>query len=190
LVLGSLLIPPLTKRLRRRSAGPFGAGVAVLAGCALLITLAHALVTRAAPTSGSRAPSYVGAVLLLTLCMGIGLDLVTIPAQATMQELAPDWIKGRVLALQTVLLNAVTVPAVFGVGLAADHLGGLSAALDVLAVAVLTGGSATLIYARRARVRSPVGSRRAAAQIAGETERAPLAPTADGRVERAGNRRA
>jgi MFS family permease len=190
LILGSLLVPHVIKRLSRRSSAPIVAGVAVVVGCALLITLVHAVFVRVAPALWSRAPAYFAAVLLLTFFIGIGLDLINIPAQTTMQELSPDWIKGRVLALQMMLFNAVTVPAVFGVGLAADYLGGLAPALNVLAVIVLVSGTATILYSRRARRRPLVVSRPLAGRTPGLTEvtRAGLPAPGDG-PNRAARRR-
>jgi hypothetical protein len=149
LVLGSLVLPPIIKRLRRSSV-LVGAGVVILAACTLILTFLHSVATHVGPYQWSRSPLYFVGVLLLTFLMGFGLDLVNIPAQTTMQELSPSWIKGRVLALQNMLFNAVTVPIVLLIGLVADYLQ-LPPAMNLLALIVLAAGFLTIWYGRRPR---------------------------------------
>ena len=47
----------------------------------------------------------------------------TYPLQIAIQEQTPDWIKGRVLALQLVLYNACSIPVILGIGGIADKYG-------------------------------------------------------------------
>jgi hypothetical protein len=149
LVLGSIALPHIIKRVRRSSL-LVGAGVVLLTACTLALTFLHSVATHVRPDEWARSPLYFIGVLSLTFLMGFGLDLVNIPAQTTMQELSPDWIKGRVLALQNMLFNAVTVPIVIGIGLVADKLE-LPPAMNVLAIVVLGAGFLTLWYGRRPR---------------------------------------
>lgn len=152
LVLGSIALPHAIKRVRRRS-WLIAAGVITLSGCALLLTFVRLIAIYFRHGAWWQSWTYIGIVLVLTFLMGLGLDLVNIPAQTTMQGLSPDYIKGRVLALQMMLYNAATVPVVFLVGLAADSLG-LPLAMDIVAVAILTLGWLTLYYAKSQRTES------------------------------------
>lgn len=157
LIIGSIALPHIIKRINHR-ANLVGAGVLVLAGCTVLLTFAHSVATHVRPDTWSRSPFYFVGILLLTFLMGLGLDLINIPAQTTMQELSPDWIKGRVLALQMMLFNAVTVPVVFVIGLTADYFH-LPPAMNALAALVFAGGFASILYGRKARQRPLVVSR-------------------------------
>ena len=156
LVLGSVMLPHVIKRMRR-SARLIGSGIVVLAACTFALTLIHAIATRVRPDTWSRSPVYFIGVLLLTFVMGAGLDLINIPAQTIMQERSPDWIKGRVLALQMMLFNAVTVPFVFLIGLIADYFQ-LPPAMNALAVLVLAAGFVTIWYGHSAARRPLVVS--------------------------------
>jgi hypothetical protein len=151
LVLGSIVLPHMIKRLRHSSL-LVASGVILLVGCTLALTFLHAVARYVRPEGWSQSVLYYIGVLALTFAMGFGLDLINIPAQTTMQERSPDWIKGRVLALQNMLFNAVTVPIVFGIGLVADYLQ-LPPAMNVLAVVVLVAGLLTIWYGRQRRPR-------------------------------------
>jgi hypothetical protein len=78
-------------------------------------------------------------MMLLTFIIGIGLDFINVPAQTTLQDRSPNWIKGRVLAVQGMILNAVTIPFVLVMGRVADGYG-LSPAILVLAGIIAIGG--------------------------------------------------
>ena len=144
LVLGSFVIPHVMKRLRH-TGWLIPTGIITLAICAALITGVHWLAREVHPNTWWLSWPYVSILLLLMFLMGLALDLVNIPAQTLMQEQSPDWIKGRVLALQMMVFNAATVPAVFLVGLAADYYG-LPLAMNVLAVLILVAGLAAVRY--------------------------------------------
>jgi MFS family permease len=149
LVLGSIALPHLVKRVRRPTRLIF-AGLVMLAGSAILVTLIHTVVTHVPQTHGPNSRTYLVVVLALTFLMGFALDLINIPAQTTMQERSPDSLRGRVLALQGMLFNAATVPVVFLIGLLADAYS-LPPAIVALALFVLLAGLATLAYGHRAR---------------------------------------
>jgi MFS family permease len=150
LVLGSIALPHLVKRVRRPTRLIF-AGLVMLAGSAILVTLIHTVVTHVPQMHGPNSRTYLVVVLALTFLMGFALDLINIPAQTTMQERSPDSLRGRVLALQGMLFNAATVPVVFLIGLLADAYS-LPPAIVALALFVLLAGLATLAYGHRARV--------------------------------------
>jgi MFS family permease len=146
LVIGSVLTPEVMRRLRSRTT--IAAGVIILAICAVLLTLARAVTMAIAAHEKVAWWSlwpYLGVAILLTFFVGIALDLINIPAQTVMQERSPDWIKGRVLSVQGMVLNGVTVPFVFLMGIAADTLG-LAAALEIVAVVVVLAGLSS-VYA-------------------------------------------
>jgi MFS family permease len=156
LILGSAVLPQAIRRVRHTSRLVM-AGVVTLSGSALMLTFVHSVATHVRPYTWWLSWTYIGAILLLTFIMGIGLDLINIPAQTVMQERSPDWIKGRVLALQGMLFNAATVPAVFLIGLVADYWG-LPLALNALALSVALIGLLTVLYAmsKRAMVVSTI----------------------------------
>jgi hypothetical protein len=54
---------------------------------------------------------------------GFEIDFINIPAQTAIQENTPEWIKGRVLALQLMLYSAVSIPIILGIGVIADAFG-------------------------------------------------------------------
>ncbi len=149
LVLGSALTPLIVRWLRY--VRTVGIGIVLLALCAVLLTLNQAIVSNLHPVRWWSLPAYLGVALGLIFLVGIALDLVNVPAQTLMQERAPDWIKGRVLALQGMLLNALTVPSVVIIGLLADSLG-LASAMDILAVAIVLFGLSSLQFGIRGRL--------------------------------------
>lgn len=144
LVLGSFVIPHVMKRMRHIN-WMIPTGIIALAACAVLMTGIHWLAQMIHPFSWWLSWAYVGVLLFLMFLMGLSLDLVNIPAQTMMQEQSPDWIKGRVLALQLMIFNAATVPGVFLVGLAADYFG-LPLAMNVLALLILVAGLAAVRF--------------------------------------------
>ncbi|HEU5347907.1 MAG TPA: MFS transporter, partial [Ktedonobacterales bacterium] len=138
LVLGSAVTPNVARRLGYTRT--IALGVVMLAASAALLAGVHAV---ALHLFGAQtfydAPLYLIVMLLLTFAIGIGLDFVNVPAQTMLQEQAPDWIKGRVLAVQAMLLNAVTIPFVLVMGRIADGFS-LSLAILVLAGIIASAG--------------------------------------------------
>jgi MFS family permease len=138
LILGSAFTPIVVRRLRYNLT--IALGVVTLSLCAVLLTIVHAV----APMLFGQeafygAIPYLAIMLLLTFLIGVALDLINVPAQTLMQERSPDWIKGRVLAVQGMLLNGVTVPFVLIMGRVADIIG-LPPAILVLAAIIATAG--------------------------------------------------
>jgi MFS family permease len=158
LVLGSAVIPHLVKLSRRpsRHSVLIGVGVSLLAAASLMLTFVHWAAVLARPHTWYNSLVYWVVILTLTFVIGLGLDLLNIPAQTVLQERSPDWIKGRVLALQMMLFNAATVPVVYLMGLAAD-IWTLPVAMNILAVGVVVAGFGTIIYGARQRRQVAVG---------------------------------
>ncbi|MFI5272856.1 MAG: MFS transporter [Ktedonobacterales bacterium] len=149
LVLGSALTPLVVRYVRYMRT--VGAGVVLLALCAILLTLNQAIAAALHPQAWWSQPLYLVIAVGLIFLVGVALDLVNVPAQTLMQERSPDWIKGRILALQGMLLNALTVPSVIVIGLLADAFG-LAPAMDILAVAIVLFGLISLQFGMRGRL--------------------------------------
>lgn len=148
LIVGSAFTPRITRRFGHGRT--VGAGIIALAACTLAIPLVRFVVSNLYKGDWARWWPYLVIVLVLTLLMGIALDFINVPAQAMMQALSPDWIKGRVLAVQIMLFNAVTIPVVLMLGYIGDRFS-LSRAMVVLAGFVLLTGLSSIASWRHAR---------------------------------------
>jgi MFS family permease len=147
LVVGSAVTPNIVRRLHFTAT--ITIGFIALAVSTVVLTITRTIAVAADPHSWYRSWSYLILAIALTFCIGIALDLVNVPAQTEMQERSPDWIKGRVLAVQGMLLNGITVPFVPLMGIVADRLGILPA-MDILAICIVVTGLSTVVFARRA----------------------------------------
>jgi MFS family permease len=141
LIAGSVLMPRIIERLGLKLSE--GVGVVGVSGCTILLTLCHWFAVRVDPVGWPNNPIYLLVVVVIIFCLGLSLDLINLPAQTAMQQRAPDWIKGRVLALQMMFLNAATIPIILIVGPAADTLG-LAVAMNLIAVGVVTLGMGSI----------------------------------------------
>ena len=155
LVLGSVATPYVVRRLRYT--WTISLGIGMLAGAPALLVLGRLT----APfiygkTAWPTAWPYIAWMLFLTFVIGIGLDFVNVPAQTILQDRSPDWIKGRVFAVQYLMLYALTVVYVPIIGWLADRFG-LSASLLVVALTVAVAGAITIYL--RLRVGGHVGGR-------------------------------
>ncbi|HEV7127920.1 MAG TPA: MFS transporter [Ktedonobacterales bacterium] len=149
LILGSIVVPQAVKRVR--GSHLILAGFLTLAISMLLITFARWVATMVYGAGAfNHALPYLGAILALTFALGVGLDLVNVPSQTVMQQRSPDWIKGRILALQIMISNAFTVPVLIVVGLFADAIG-LSPAITLVALGTLAAGSVSVLIQARYR---------------------------------------
>jgi MFS family permease len=144
LVLGSIITPTIAKRLR--ATWTIGLGIVTLAASASLLVLGRLTAPYLFGAQWWTAWPYLVGMLTLTFLIGIGLDFVNVPAQTILQNRSPDWIKGRVLAVQYLMLYAVTVIYVPIVGWLADRLG-LSTALLSVSLTVAVAGAIS-IYLR------------------------------------------
>jgi len=82
------------------------------------------------------------------LTAGFGLDLINIPANTAMQERTPEWIKGRVLALQLMLYNLCSIPVILFIGAIAD-LFGLDRVLYLMSISIATFGLWSVYFERK-----------------------------------------
>jgi MFS family permease len=143
LVAGSALMPRIVNRVSlpvAEALGVVGVGSAIV-----LLTISRALAGQISP-HWYALPPYVAVVMLLTFSLGLSLDLVTLPAQTVMQRRAQDRMRGRVLALQMVLLNAFQIPVILIIGAVADR-SGLAVAMNLLAIGVITLGLTSVYLA-------------------------------------------
>ncbi len=137
LVAGSAATPAIARRLRYGRT--ITTGVITLAGSIACLVIGYALAPYIFGSEWWQSLPYLVVMLTFTFLIGIGLDLINVPAQTMVQERSPDWVKGRVLAVQIMLLNAIIVVFVPAIGWIADHLG-LTTALLVVAGAVGVAG--------------------------------------------------
>jgi MFS family permease len=146
LVLGSVVMPRVTQRL--------GKSRAILIGCITLmvVTLLLPLLTLLArvlqPHSWNTNPLLFVVIALLMFTAGIALDMVNIPALTSMQEQSPEWIKGRVLALQLTLYNAFSIPIILFLGAFSD-LFGIDRVLYLMSACELAFGLWGVYYERK-----------------------------------------
>jgi MFS family permease len=150
LVIGSVLMPRIITRVGLATA--LRAGVIGLSVCVAMLTLTHWLAHRIDPAHFAKYLPYILIMVSLIFIIGLALDMINLPAQTATQQLSPDWIKGRVLALQMMLLNAASIPVVLIVGPAADFLG-LGRAMALMAATVFALGWGSITWAERARKR-------------------------------------
>jgi MFS family permease len=152
LVLGSVATPNVVRFLRYTWTIALGVGV-LAASTALLVVGRFTAPFIFGADSWWTAWPYIITMLALTFLIGIGIDFINIPAQTIVQERSPDWIKGRVLAVQYLLLYGATVVYVPIIGWLADHIG-LSATLMIVAVTVAGAGGLTVYLRIRTRRRA------------------------------------
>ena len=146
LVIGSVLMPRIMQALGRSRT--IFVGIVTLTVATLLVPSLTILAKFLEPTTWKSNPLLTIAIAALMFIAGISLDFINIPAQTTMQELSPDWIKGRVLSLQLVLYNACSIPIILFVGGLSD-LYGISAVLYLLAAGEIGFGLLGIYYAHR-----------------------------------------
>jgi MFS family permease len=130
LVLGSLLMPYLTRRLGKRRTIALGS-LSTAAGL-ILIPLGRFIWSQFALLALGIL-LFVGAI---TFVIGVALEMVNIPAQTVMQEQAPEEERGRVFSFLSLSNNAGSIPILLFAGVVADTLG-IETVMYVLAAAML-----------------------------------------------------
>jgi MFS family permease len=148
LVLGSAVTPTLVHRVRY--VRTITIGIIALASSIALLTLLRAIALAihppTSPSDGSWVTLwYLALAIFLTFCIGVSLNFISVPTQTIMQARSPDRIKGRVLALQSMMQNGLNVVVLPLIGITADILG-IPVALDLLAVTILTSGLASIYF--------------------------------------------
>ncbi len=146
LVVGSILMPRITRRLGKSRA--ILIGCIILAVAMLLLPLVTILARVLEPHGWNINPLLLFTIALLLFIAGVALDLINIPAQTAMQEQSPDWIKGRVLALQLMFYNLCSIPVILFIGAVAD-LFGLDRVIYLIAISIAAFGAWGVYYERR-----------------------------------------
>ena len=152
LVVGSLLMPRVLRRISKEHA--IFIGSLVLAGTIVLLPLSTLLAHFMEKHGISSKPIYLGAVPLLMFIAGIAIDFINIPAQTAIQESTPEWIKGRVLALQLMLYNAFSIPILLFIGGMADAFG-IDKVIYLVSAFILAFGFWGRFYDHRHRGQGP-----------------------------------
>jgi len=146
LVIGSIFMPRITVRIGRSRA--IFTGTVVLAVAMLLLPVTTLVAKALQPNGWNANPLLLIVIAFFMFCAGFGLDFVNIPAQTAMQEQSPDWIKGRVLALQLMLYNAFAIPIILFIGAFAD-IAGIDKVLYLMCVGSLVFGIWGVYYQRK-----------------------------------------
>jgi len=154
LVVGSVIMPRILQHISKERA--IFIGSIVLAGTIVLLPLSTLLAHYMEKQGLSSKPIYLGAVPLIMFIAGIAIDFINIPAQTAIQESTPEWIKGRVLALQLMLYNAFSIPILLFIGGIADTFG-IDKVIYLLSVTILGFGFWGRFYERRHRGQGPKG---------------------------------
>jgi hypothetical protein len=102
----------------------------------------------------SAKPIYLGAVPIIMFIAGIAMDFINIPAQTAIQEFTPEWIKGRVLALQLMLYNACSIPILLFIGGFADAFG-IDKVIYLVSLIIICFGLWGRFYERKHKGKSP-----------------------------------
>jgi MFS family permease len=146
LVVGSVFMPRIAKRIGKSRA--VFSGTIALTAATLLLPLSTLLARILQPHTWNTNPLLLIAIAFFMFVAGVALDFVNIPAQTAIQEETPDWIKGRVLALQLMLYNACSIPIILFIGVIAD-LFGLDRVLYLMSVCELAFGVWGVYYERK-----------------------------------------
>ncbi len=152
LVVGSILMPRVLQRISKELA--IFTGSLVIAVSIVLLPLSTLLAHYLEKHGISSRPIYLGAVPLIMFIAGIAIDFINIPAQTAIQESTPEWIKGRVLALQLMLYNACSIPILLFIGGIADAFG-IDKVIYLISVVILGFGFWGRYYERRHRDQGP-----------------------------------
>ncbi len=152
LVVGSILMPRVLKRISKELA--VFVGSLVLATTIVLLPLSTLLAHYMDKHGLTSKPIYFVAVPLLMFIAGVTIDFINIPAQTAIQESTPEWIKGRVLALQLVLYNACSIPVLLFIGGIADAFG-IDKVIYLVSIIILGFGFWGRFYERSHRDSGP-----------------------------------
>jgi len=121
LVLGSIFMPRILNQLGKSRA--IFIGSIAFAITVALLPLSTLLANFIQQHGVSSQLIYLGVDPLLMFLAGVAIDFINIPAQTAIQEYTPERLKGRVLALQLMLYNALSIPIILFIGAIADTLG-------------------------------------------------------------------
>ncbi len=146
LVVGSIIMPRITRQLGKSRAIIIGS--VSFAVVIAIIPLSTLLARHLQPIGWNTNPILLVFIAILMFIAGAALDFINIPAQTAIQEHTPEWIKGRVLALQLVLYNFFSIPVILFIGVLADIFG-LDRVIYILAASVLAFCAWGIYYERK-----------------------------------------
>ena len=146
LVLGSVFMPRIIRAMGKSRA--IITGSIALTIVTSLLPISTIVARWLEPNGWNTNPLLLILVALLMFLAGFSLDFINIPAQTAIQEQTPDWIKGRVLALQLMLYNACSIPVILFIGAIADIFG-LDRVLYLMSFCEIAFGIWGLYYERR-----------------------------------------
>ena len=146
LVVGSLFMPRIARRLGKSRA--IFIGSISLAITVTLLPLLSLLTYILGQHGINFKPVQVTLAPFVMFAAGFEIDFINIPAQTAIQENTPEWIKGRVLALQLMLYSAVSIPIILGIGGIADAFG-ISTVIYLVALCMLGFGIWGRYYERK-----------------------------------------
>jgi MFS family permease len=143
LVSGSVVMPHITRHIGKPRAIFIGTIMFTVATVLLPFTVKMARFLQPASWVGN--PLLLVIVALIMFAAGLAIDFINLPALTSVQELTPDWIKGRVLALQLVLYNACAIPIILFIGIFADVFG-MNRVLYLLSIGAIMFGVWGIYY--------------------------------------------
>ncbi len=146
LVVGSIFMPRITHRLGKPRTIFIGS-ISLAITISLLPLLAFVTGLLEKHGVDFRPIQFVIAPIIM-FAAGVEIDFINVPAQTAIQEQTPEWIKGRVLALQLVLYNACSIPVILGIGGFADTLG-IATVAYMVAVSIVAFGLWGQYYLRK-----------------------------------------
>lgn len=146
LVLGAIFMPRISKRLGKSRA--IFTGTIILTCATLLLPFSTLIGHLIQPHGWNTNPLLLILIAFFMFMAGVALDFINIPAQTAIQELTPDWIKGRVLALQLMLYNACSIPVILFIGVVAD-LFGVDRVLYLMSACEIAFGLWGIYYERK-----------------------------------------
>ncbi|HEY0757551.1 MAG TPA: MFS transporter [Ktedonobacteraceae bacterium] len=146
LVLSSLFMPRIIKT--------FGKSRTIFIGClalavlVVLLPLTTLLAQQLKQNGFAIEALQVVVVDVIMFLAGTALNFVNLPSSTAMQEQTPEWIKGRVLALQLVLYNACSIPVLL-LNSSIIDLFSLPTVLYLLAISITIFGFWGIFYERK-----------------------------------------
>jgi MFS family permease len=137
LVLGSLVMPRILQHMSKPRT--IFIGSIAFAIIVTLLPLSTLLGNFMQQHGLSAQPIYLGADPFLMFFAGVAIDFINIPAQTAVQEYTPERLKGRVLALQLMFYNALSIPVILFIGGIADTFG-LPIVIYLVAASIIAFG--------------------------------------------------
>jgi MFS family permease len=149
LVGSSLLMPIITRKLGRMRT--INLGIFGMALAAVLLPFSAYLMHTLFPTTWQDNPLLFFLIAIVMIIAGASLNCINVPANTSLQNFSPRWIKGRVIALQLTFYNLIAIPVLFVVGIGTDKLG-LSTVFYIASVCFAIFGIWSIVYGRKYQI--------------------------------------